>query len=248
MSITHIPKHQQIPGQFAGGAIQELRPVIPGHIGTGGYGNLFYWARAWSEPGGLIDLHPHQGFEIMSVVLKGGLSHYDTLQKKWLDLHEGDVQIIRAGNGVSHAERILPGSEMFQIWFDPDLSVTLGEPASYSDHRASEFPEETQGNAKVRHLVGGGSPLVMRSKLTFSKMTLSEGEWQMDIPHGQIMSLFVLNGQLEIGSVNAQAGDFLKLQEEQVFAAKISGNAEVFCLFCPEKTGYRTYMQRLGTP
>ena len=38
---------------------------------------------------------------------------------------EGDVQIIRAGNGISHAEEIDDNSEIFQIWFDPNLSKTL---------------------------------------------------------------------------------------------------------------------------
>ena len=40
-------------------------------------------------------------------------------------LKEGDVQIIRAGNGISHAEEIDDNSEIFQIWFDPNLSKTL---------------------------------------------------------------------------------------------------------------------------
>ena len=40
-------------------------------------------------------------------------------------LSKGDVQIIRSGNGISHAEEIDKNSEIFQIWFDPDLKKSL---------------------------------------------------------------------------------------------------------------------------
>ena len=43
-----------------------------------------------------IGLHPHQGFEICSFVLKGKINHFDTKQNKWIPLSEGDVQIIRS--------------------------------------------------------------------------------------------------------------------------------------------------------
>ena len=58
-------------------------------------------------------------------VLKGNINHFDTKQNKWIPLSEGDVQIIRSGNGISHAEEIDKESEIFQIWFDPDLSNSL---------------------------------------------------------------------------------------------------------------------------
>ena len=79
---------------------------------------MFYWAHAWT-PGNksTIGLHPHQGFEICNFVLNGNINHFDTKQNKWIPLSEGDVQIIRAGNGISHAEGG-NHSEIFQIWFD----------------------------------------------------------------------------------------------------------------------------------
>ena len=60
---------------------------------------------------------------------------FDTKLNKWVRLDEGDVQIIRSGNGISHSEEILENSEIFQIWFDPDLSKSLKKPASYNDYK-----------------------------------------------------------------------------------------------------------------
>ena len=112
-------KAEQANGQFNGGAILEKKPV--GFPQDGGklksFSNLFYWAHAWSDEGSTIGLHPHQGFEIMTFIIEGEINHYDTKIDQWRNLKKGDVQIIRAGNGVSHAERLEPGAHIFQIWF-----------------------------------------------------------------------------------------------------------------------------------
>ena len=38
--------------------------------------------------------------------------------------------MIRSGNGISHSEEIGEKSEIFQIWFDPNISKTLLNDAS----------------------------------------------------------------------------------------------------------------------
>ena len=80
MAIEIIPKDQQASGQFNGGQIIENKPI--GFPQDGGnvrpYSNLFYWAYAEAVEESTIGLHPHQGFEIMSFVLKGAIRHYDT--------------------------------------------------------------------------------------------------------------------------------------------------------------------------
>ena len=114
MSISIYTKENQADGSFNYGEILEKKPI--GFPQDGGklkpYSNLFYWAHAWT-PGtkSTIGLHPHQGFEICSFVLKGNINHFDTKQNKWIPLKEGDVQIIRSGNGISHAEEIDDNSE-----------------------------------------------------------------------------------------------------------------------------------------
>jgi quercetin 2,3-dioxygenase len=123
MSIHIYPAQQQITGNFNGGEILENKPIqmSPDATKLQPYSNIFYWAHAWAEVTSTIGLHPHQAFEIVSFVLKGTIEHYDTQNKTWLPLHAGDVQIIRAGKGISHAEKMHEGTHMFQIWFDPNI-------------------------------------------------------------------------------------------------------------------------------
>ena len=142
MKVNFYPPSVQASGNFNFGEILEKKPI--GFPQDGGllkpFSNLFYWAHAWT-PGkrSTIGLHPHQGFEICTFVLKGSINHYDTQLNKWIRLDEGDVQIIRSGNGISHSEEILEKSEIFQIWFDPDLSKSLKKPASYNDYKHDKF-------------------------------------------------------------------------------------------------------------
>ena len=149
MNYQIFRKRDQANGAFDGGKIMENKPI--GFPQEGGllrpYSNLFYWAHAWT-PGeqSLIGEHPHQGFEIMSFVLKGSLKHYDSKLKDWKTLEEGDAQIIRAGNGITHAELVNDHSEFFQIWMDPNLEYTLSKEASYDDYKSSEFPRVKELN------------------------------------------------------------------------------------------------------
>ena len=152
MLIQIIRKNQQARGQFNGGEILENKPI--GFPREGGflkpYSNLFYWAHAWSDKGSTIGLHPHQGFEIMSFVLKGSIEHYDTANKIWKTLDKGAAQIIRAGSGISHSEKINEGSHMFQIWFDPNLDETIKHAASYDDYPDEVFPVTEKEGVKSK--------------------------------------------------------------------------------------------------
>ena len=71
MSVKITTKENQASGSFAGGVILENKPIgFPQDRGQQKpYSNIFYWANAWSDKGGLIGEHPHKMFEIMSFIL-----------------------------------------------------------------------------------------------------------------------------------------------------------------------------------
>ena len=151
MPIKIFPVQKQIKGGFNDGEIVENKPIqqSPDKTKLQPYSNIFYWAHAWANTTSTIGLHPHKAFEIMSFVLKGEIEHYDTKNKTWIPLQAGDVQIIRAGNGISHAEKLIEGSHIFQIWLDPDISKSLNQPASYNDYKSADFPVITRNGFTI---------------------------------------------------------------------------------------------------
>ncbi|WP_422361540.1 pirin family protein [Reichenbachiella sp.] len=246
MSVEIISKHHQAQGAFDFGRIRENKPIGFPHEpgGANSMSNLFYWAHAWSDTGGLIDTHPHQGFEIMSYVIGGKISHYDTKYDRWLDLDTGDAQVIRAGNGISHAEKVLPGGEFFQIWFDPDLTKSLKKEASYSDIKAADFPTVKTDNGTVKTIVGEGSPMkIDTERVSIMEISDISGSWSMDLDKDSIYTVYVLNGEGQIADGSVVPNDFFVLKDESHLNIDFSTSAKLFIIQSPAEVSYRTYAE-----
>lgn len=166
MPLRLIPQSSQSPGGFDNGRITERRPVLYERRGPNAVriGPLFYWAWAVAENGGYIAEHPHQGFEIVTVVLEGVIEHRDTLGT-WKSLDAGSIQVMQTNSGVSHSERLTEGvhTEVFQIWFEPNLRETLALPPTYVDYPASAFTWSSAGGNKMKAILGTGSPAPLRT-------------------------------------------------------------------------------------
>ena len=247
MSISIYTKENQADGNFNYGEILEKKPI--GFPQDGGklkpYSNLFYWAHAWT-PGtkSTIGLHPHQGFEICSFVLKGNINHFDTKQNKWIPLKEGDVQIIRSGNGISHAEEIDDNSEIFQIWFDPDLSKSLKKEASYDDYSYKDFKLIDKGNRSFKVIVGEGSPMHMDSEnVCINEHYLNEGNHSFEIGKDLIHSYFIIDGEIILDNKKLESGTFFTVSFENEVVFESSEKTKIFEIISPLNPSYRTYSQ-----
>ncbi len=211
------------------------------------YSSLFYWAHARAVTDSTIGLHPHQGFEICSFVLKGTIRHYDTKLQEWRTLSAGDVQIIRAGNGISHSEWMGKDGEMFQIWFDPGLEKTLSQPASYDDYRGTAFPQKEEGVAHLTTIVGADSPFRMDTPdVEVFRLDLNQGNYVHPMEAGKIYSVYVLEGNPTVDGQATQTSDFLLITDQESFDIKTDSAAQLFVIASPMQPGYRTYGQLMA--
>ena len=250
MSIIIYNKDEQASGNFNNGNILEKKPI--GFPQDGGqlrpYSNLFYWADAWTPNSkSTIGLHPHQGFEICSFVIKGSIKHFDSKQNEWIELNRGDAQIIRSGSGISHAEEILDNSEMFQIWFDPNISKTISKPASYSDYKSDSFPIIKNKKSTVITIKGKNSPFEMDTEGIEIYDTTFHGDTHMiNLDDQKIYSLFVKKGVLSYGGVDLEQGTFIKIEKESEFNFKSKSGLEIFEIRSPLRPSYLTYYERFN--
>ena len=246
MTINLYPKKTQVDGSFNFGEILEKKPIgFPHDNGQlKPYSNIFYWAHAFtSNKKSTIGLHPHKGFEILTFVIKGKINHYDTKLKNWIQLDEGDVQVIRSGSGISHSEEILEQSEIFQIWFDPDLSQSLLKPASYNDYKQADFKKTKSKDKIITHILNSNSVMSIDSEnvIINEYFFLKESKSSLNLSINKIHSYFLIDGYLKIGSYNIYKGDFFTISNSDSVLIQTHKNSRLFEISSPVSTSYATY-------
>jgi hypothetical protein len=209
------------------------------------YSNLFYWAHAWSDKGSTIGEHPHRAFEILSFVIKGSIEHYDSHNRKWIPLKEGDVQIIRSGSGISHSEKINAHSELFQIWFDPDLNKTFGVAATYNDYEGASFPVKKENGFAVKVYTEGGTSFKMVTPgVNIKEVSFTAGEHEYKIGDGKVCSVYLIEGKITVGTSEVNANDFILAGDETSLKFSSPTSGRLFIIETPAKLTYRTYAER----
>ncbi|MEW9698355.1 pirin family protein [Paenibacillus sp. SI8] len=183
--MVYTPAMQAV-GQFDGGKITEQKPI--GFPGEGSVvkrvGPLFYWAWAESNADALIGLHPHQGFEIMSYVVQGTGVHGDTLGTN-STIGAGGAQVMQTGSGVSHREQLVKDTELFQIWFEPELKEAVKRQPTYRQYAHEEFPNRSEQGYQVKTVIGEGAPI---------ELVTDAGMWDVEINPGGAYSHQVQSG------------------------------------------------------
>ena len=86
--------------------------------------------------------HPHRDMEIVTYVRTGAITHQDSMGNKGRTA-AGDVQVMSAGTGVTHAEYNLEDEQttLFQIWIETD------KPSAPPSWGAMPFPKESRNGA-----------------------------------------------------------------------------------------------------
>ena len=246
MSVKILKVENQATGSFAGGAILENKPI--GFPQDGGsqkpYSNLFYWANAWSDNGGLIGEHPHKMFEIMSFVVDGEIEHYDSKSNGWLSLSKGDAQIIRSGSGITHAERLMKGGRMFQIWFDPNFQKTMNQPATYNDYKSADMKYYEEKGISYKNYIGNGGPIKMDSEgIEINELSIPIGSHQLKLDESKIHSYYLLDGEASIGEKGLLENDFVIIKDEKEINIVVNKDVRLFSIAVPKQLSYKTYLE-----
>lgn len=238
--INLFTKSQQAYGEFNNGDIIENKPI--GFPQDGGklkkYSNIFYWAHATAKKDSVIGLHPHRGFEIMSIVIEGEIVHYDTLQNKWIPLKKGDVQLIQSGKGISHAEAMKKDASIFQIWFNPDLRKTLQDEARYIDVENKELPK----NENTTTIVGKDSPIELESEgVEISLIDINKGDFNLILESENYHSIYIIEGELKNESLKLKKDDFIMVENESSISMEVTKKGKLLYIKSPTLISYPIY-------
>ncbi|MGI8705991.1 MAG: pirin family protein [Sphingomicrobium sp.] len=109
------------------------------------WGTIRVWNDDRIAPKSGFPPHPHRDMEIITYVRTGAITHQDSMGNRGRT-EAGDVQVMSAGTGVTHAEFNLEDEEttLFQIWVDTD------KPGAQPAWGAMPFPKDSrEGNFQL---------------------------------------------------------------------------------------------------
>ena len=152
--------------------------------------------------------HPHDNMEILTYVLRGAVSHRDSMGNEQR-LPAGEFQLMSAGTGVTHSEynRDDQPLELLQIWLYPD--VQNSEPG-YQQKRFAE----TSGLQLVVSPDGENGSLVIRQDARIWHGRLSASATASHTLAGRNGWLQVICGQLHANGSLLQGGDGAAIRQE----------------------------------
>lgn len=190
---------------------------------------LFDYAGPWNfEPGSGrprgVGAHPHRGFETVSIVYDGEVSHRDSTGGGG-SIGPGEVQWMTAGSGVLHEEFHSPGYSktggpfrMVQLWVNLPAKDKL-TPAKYQAITRDAIPEVTLDGGRAR-IIAGEFKGAKGPASTFTPINLwdvrldADAQVTLPLPQGHTTMIAVLSGHITIDGQGVGAAEIARLSRD----------------------------------
>jgi redox-sensitive bicupin YhaK (pirin superfamily) len=149
--------------------------------------------------------HPHRGFETVTFILEGSLTHRDTGGHESV-IRAGGVQWMTAGRGLEHSE-LSPEEfrrdggplEILQLWVNLPSRLKMTTPR-YIGKQVDEIPVRETGGAKVQLISGDGGAIESLTGVVMTTLELKQGaRLTLDAPRDRSVFFYVVRGTLNVG-------------------------------------------------
>ena len=178
--------------------------------------------------------HPHSDMEIITYVRTGAITHQDSLGNRGRT-EAGDVQVMSAGSGVTHAEYNLEDGEttLYQIWI---LPKQRGGEAFWG---AAKFPKADRAGALVTLASGfeddrTAGALPIRQDARVLAATLQQGQSvSYPIEKGRHAYLAVAKGAASVNGVALGPRDGAAIRDESEIRITAADDAEIVLVDAP---------------
>lgn len=170
--------------------------------------------------------HPHRGFETVTFILHGSLSHLDSGGHESV-IEAGGVQWMTAGSGLVHAE-LSPDAfkrqggplEILQLWVNLPPALKMTEPR-YTGVQKADIPALSiaAGNGTL-HLVSGEfggetGPVKSLTEVFMSWVELKAGaKAALQVEKGRHVFLYVVAGRVDIAGTPVDKHHLVELTDD----------------------------------
>jgi redox-sensitive bicupin YhaK (pirin superfamily) len=190
------------------------------------WGNLRVWNDDTIAAKSGFPPHPHRDMEIITYVREGAITHRDSLGNEGRTA-AGDVQVMSAGTGITHAEYNLEdeATHLFQIWIMP---TRQGEKPSWG---ARQFPKGERAGELVVLASGYAQDkdaLPIRTEARLVAATLQAGQ-SVDYVLGAERKGYLVapTGKITVNGVEAQARDGVAIAEVDTITITALDDSEI---------------------
>lgn len=181
------------------------------------YNSPFYFAPS-SKPRG-VSVHPHRGFETVTIAYKGKVAHHDSSGNSGV-IGEGDVQWMTAASGILHKEyhekkfsEAGGDFQMVQLWVNLPAKFKMSKP-KYQGIESSKISKvELPGSAGVVEVIAGKYKDVKGTASTFTALNLQNARLNKDgivhfsFPSNFNTALLVIEGEIKVNNEAVATAD-----------------------------------------
>ncbi|MBS1660850.1 MAG: pirin family protein [Bacteroidetes bacterium] len=188
-----------------------------------------------------VDVHPHKGFETITIAYKGSVAHHDSAGNSGV-VGPGDVQWMTAGSGILHKEyheeefsKKGGPFEMIQLWVNlrkQDKSVA----PHYQTITRSQMGKVSVPGGEVNVIAGNFNghqgPAQTYTPIHMYDIRLSKGgSVETSLPAKYNTALLLVEGSAEVNGVPASEHSFVLFANEgEDISIKASENAVILLL------------------
>ena len=177
--------------------------------------------------------HPHDNMEIISIPLKGGLKHHDSMENVAVII-DGDIQVMSAGTGIFHEEHNEDEQadvQFLQIWVYPNVlnveprydQLTLNKNDRHNKLQQILSPDPNDAGVWIYQ------------DAWFNLGNFDKG-LTVDYPmkaKGNGVYVFVIDGSVEINGQVLNTRDGFGIWDTDNFAINILADAELLLMEVP---------------
>ncbi len=177
-----------------------------------------------------FDNHTHENMEIISIVLSGALEHRDSLGTASV-LRAGDVQVMTAGVGVTHAELNHDHDELvhfLQIWIEPKEQQL---PSAYEEKHSSFLEEPNRLHILASGFSDVGAlPIQSNARVMMASLeTGASASYTVDHDGNGVM-VYVVEGEVEVAGEVLKQGDSLRIADPAAVVAAATTASKVLMI------------------
>jgi redox-sensitive bicupin YhaK (pirin superfamily) len=189
------------------------------------YNSRFYFPPS-DKPKG-VGVHPHRGFETVTIAYKGRVAHHDSAGGGGI-ISEGDVQWMTAASGVLHKEYheeifSKEGGEfqMVQLWVNLPAKYKMSNPKYQAIANREMGIVKLENNSGLVEIISGEYQGIKGPANTFTPITMlnvklnSHGEAEFNFPAHFNTALLVIDGEIQVNETAVVPADHFLLFENE---------------------------------